>query len=70
MMLGMTKSNLAKAIRLHRNFHFKTGLLLDKGARLLGLHRCPLTKPLYKAVKIAGYTNIALASIALVLLED
>ncbi len=69
-MLCKAKSNLAKAIRFHRNFHLKTGLLLDKGVRLLGVHRCPLTKPLYKAVKIAGYTNIALSSIALVLLED
>ncbi len=70
MMFCKAKSKLAKAVRLHRNFHFKTGLLLDQGVRLLGVHRCPLTKPLYKAVKVAGYTNVALASIALVLLED
>lgn len=70
MVFCKTKSKLAKAVRLHRNFHFKTGLLLDQGARLLGVHRCPLTKPLYKVVKVAGYANVALASIALVLLED
>jgi hypothetical protein len=64
------KTKLAKAVKLHRNFHFKTGLLLDQGVRLLGVHKCPLTKPLYKAVKVAGYTNVSLASIALVLLED
>jgi hypothetical protein len=63
-------SNLAKAIRLHRNFHFKTGLLLDTGVRLFGVHRCFLTKPFYKAAKLAGYTNVALASMALVVLED
>ncbi|MFN4776334.1 MAG: hypothetical protein ACK5L4_11100 [Pseudanabaena sp.] len=65
-----TKSNLAKAVKLHRNFHFKTGLLLDQGVRLCGVHKCFLTKPFYKAVKVAGYTNVSLASIALVLLED
>lgn len=64
------KAKLAKAVKLHRNFHFKTGLLLDQGVRVLGVHKCPLTKPLYKAVKVAGYTNVSLASIALVLLED
>jgi len=64
------KSKLAKAVKLHRNFHYKTGLLLDQGIRLLGLHKCVLTKPIYKAVKVAGYTNVSLASIALVLLED
>ncbi len=64
------KSKLAKAVRLHRDVHFKTGLLLDKGVRMFGVHRCPLTQPLYKAVKVAGYTNVALASIALVVLED
>jgi hypothetical protein len=64
------KSPLAQAIRAHRDFHFRTGLFLDKGARLLGLHRCPLTSPFYKLAKVAGYTNVALASIALVLLED
>lgn len=63
-------SALAKAVRLHRNFHLKTGLFLDFGARLVGVNRCLLTKPLYKAAKVAGYTNVALASIALVLLED
>jgi hypothetical protein len=70
MMFCKAKSKLAKAVRLHRNFHFKTGLLFDQGVRLLGVHRCPLTKPLYKVVKVAGYANVALASIALVLLED
>ena len=65
-----TKSNLAKAVKLHRNFHFKTGLLLDQGVRLFGVHKCFLTKPFYKAVKVAGYTNVSRASIALVLLED
>jgi hypothetical protein len=65
-----SKSGLAKAIRLHRNFHFKTGLILDTGARLLGVHRCFLTKPLYKIAKVAGYTNVALASIALVIVDD
>ena len=64
------KSNLAKAVKLHRNFHFKTGLLIDQGVRLFGVHKCPLTKPLYKAAKVVGYTNVSLASIALVLLED
>ncbi|MCY7333990.1 MAG: hypothetical protein LH649_15350 [Pseudanabaena sp. CAN_BIN31] len=64
------KTKLAKAVRLHRDFHFRTGLLLDKGVRLLGIHKCPLTKPFYKAAKVAGYTNVSLASIALVLLED
>ncbi len=63
-------SPLAKAVRAHRDFHFKTGLLLDKGARLLGINRFPLTSPLYKVAKIAGYAHVALASIALVLLED
>jgi hypothetical protein len=65
-----TKNKLAKAVKLHRNFHFKTGLLLDKGVRLFGVHKCPLTKPLYKATKVAGYAHVSLASIALVLLED
>ncbi|PZU99932.1 MAG: hypothetical protein DCE90_01180 [Pseudanabaena sp.] len=65
-----SKSKLAKAVKMHRNFHFKTGLLLDQGVRLLGFHKCILTKPLYKAAKVAGYTNVALSSIALVLLED
>ena len=64
------KSKLAKAVNLHRDFHFRTGLLLDQGVRLFGLHKCALTKPIYKAVKVAGYTNVSLASIALVLLED
>lgn len=64
------KSNLAKAVKLHRNFHFQTGLLIDQGVRLFGVHKCPLTKPLYKAAKVVGYTNVSLASIALVLLED
>ncbi len=64
------KSKLAKAVKLHRDFHFRTGLLLDQGVRLFGLHKCALTKPIYKAVKVAGYTNVSLASIALVLLED
>ncbi|WP_019501591.1 hypothetical protein [Pseudanabaena sp. PCC 6802] len=64
------RSTLATAIRLHRNFHFKTGLLLDTGVRLLGVHRCLLTKPFYKAAKLAGYANVALASMALVVLED
>lgn len=64
------KSKLAKAVKLHRDFHFKTGLLLDQGVRLFGLHKCALTRPIYKAVKVAGYTNVSLASIALVLLED
>ncbi|NJK35328.1 MAG: hypothetical protein HC919_10425 [Oscillatoriales cyanobacterium SM2_2_1] len=64
------KKNLAKAIRFHRNFHLTTGLIADKGARLVGAHRCPLTKPFYKLAKVAGYSNFALASIALVLLED
>jgi hypothetical protein len=63
-------STLAKAVRLHRNFHFKTGLLLDTGVRLFGVHRCLLTKPFYKAAKLAGYANVALASMALVVLED
>ncbi|CAN1212716.1 hypothetical protein TUMEXPCC7403_21095 [Tumidithrix helvetica PCC 7403] len=63
-------SGLAKAVRLHRDFHFKTGLLLDTGVRLLGVNRCFLTKPFYKAAKVVGYSNVALASIALVLLED
>ncbi|MFN3360228.1 MAG: hypothetical protein ACK421_02195 [Pseudanabaenaceae cyanobacterium] len=69
-MVCKSSSPLAAAVRFHRDFHFKTGLLLDTGARLLGVHRFPLTKPLYKAAKIAGYANVALASIALVLLED
>lgn len=69
-MLCPAKKKLAKAIRFHRDFHFKTGLLADKAVRLLGVHKFPLTKPLYKVVKVAGYTNVALASIALVLLED
>lgn len=64
------KSKLAKAVKLHRDFHFRTGLLLDQGVRLFGLHKFALTKPIYKAVKVAGYTNVSLASIALVLLED
>lgn len=64
------KSGLANAIRRHRDFHFKTGLLLDTGVRLLGVHRCPLTSPLYKLVKVAGYTNVAVASIALVLVDS
>jgi len=64
------KAKLAKAVKLHRDFHFKTGLMVDKGVRLFGVHKCPLTQPLYKAVKVAGYTNVSLASIALVLLED
>lgn len=64
------KAKLAKAVKLHRNFHFKTGLLLDQGVRLFGVHKFPLTKPLYKAAKVVGYTNVSLASIALVLLED
>lgn len=64
------KAKLAKAVKLHRNFHFKTGLLIDQGVRILGVHKFPLTKPLYKASKVAGYTNVVLASIALVLLED
>ncbi len=64
------KSKLAKAVKLHRDFHFKTGLFFDKGVRLFGVHKCPLTKPLYKAAKVAGYTNVSLASIALVFLED
>ena len=64
------KSKLAKAVKLHRDFHFRTGLLLDQCVRLFGLHKCALTKPIYKAVKVAGYTNVSLASIALVLLED
>jgi hypothetical protein len=64
------KSKLAKAVKLHRDFHFKTGLMVDKGLRVFGVHKCALTKPMYKAVKLAGYTNVSLASIALVLLED
>ncbi len=64
------KRSLAKAVRSHRDFHFFTGLIADKGIRALGIHRCLLTKPLYKAVKLAGYANVALASMALVLLED
>jgi hypothetical protein len=64
------KKKLAQAIRFHRNFHLTTGLIADKGARLLGVNRCPLTKPFYKLAKVAGYSNFALASIALVLLED
>ena len=64
------KNNLAKAVKLHRNFHFRTGLLLDQGVRLLGVHKFPCTKPFYKALKVAGYANVSLASIALVLLED
>ncbi|MCS6959578.1 MAG: hypothetical protein RMK91_05955 [Pseudanabaenaceae cyanobacterium SKYGB_i_bin29] len=69
-MVCKSGSPLAMAVRAYRDFHFRTGLLLDKGARLLGVNRFPLTKPLYKVAKIAGYTNVALASIALVLLED
>jgi hypothetical protein len=69
-MICAGKAKLAKAVRFHRNFHFKTGLLADKAVRLLGVHKCPLTSPLYKAVKLAGYTNVALASLALVILED
>jgi hypothetical protein len=63
-------SGLAKVVRGYRNFHFKTGLLLDTGVRLVGINRCPLTSPLYKLAKLAGYTNVGLASLALVLLED
>ncbi|MFN3927748.1 MAG: hypothetical protein ACK4QL_10630 [Pseudanabaenaceae cyanobacterium] len=69
-MLCKGKSNLAKAVRAYRDFNFKAGLLADKAVRLLGVHKFPLTKPLYKVVKVAGYGNVALASIALVLLED
>ncbi|MDX1977977.1 MAG: hypothetical protein SFT94_09905 [Pseudanabaenaceae cyanobacterium bins.68] len=64
------KSPLAQVLRKYRDFHFKTGLLLDTGVRLTGVHRCPLTKPVYKLVKLAGYTNVSLASLALVILED
>jgi hypothetical protein len=63
-------AGLGKLVRGYRNFHFKTGLLLDTGVRLVGLNRCPLTSPFYKLAKLAGYTNVALASLALVVLED
>jgi len=64
------RSKLAQVVKTHRDFHLKTGFIADKGVRLLGLHSCPLTSPLYKLVKAIGYTNVALASIALVFLED
>jgi hypothetical protein len=66
----LCKKTLAKAIRSHRDFHLFSGLLLDKGVRKFGIHKCLLTKPLYKIVKVAGYTNVALASIALVMVDD
>ncbi|HAN44973.1 MAG TPA: hypothetical protein DCQ32_00250 [Cyanobacteria bacterium UBA8156] len=63
------KKGLRKAIALHRQFHLKTGLLLDGAARLVGVNRCPLTSPLYKLAKSAGYTNLYLSSLALIWLE-
>jgi len=63
-------SGLAKMVRSYRDFHFRTGLFLDSGVRLVGLNRFPLTSPIYKVAKLAGYTNIAIASLALVILED
>ncbi|AFY69632.1 hypothetical protein Pse7367_1340 [Thalassoporum mexicanum PCC 7367] len=66
----LCKKKLAKVIRAHRDFHLFSGLFLDKGVRKLGVHKCLLTKPLYKFVKVAGYTNVALASIALVVVDD
>jgi hypothetical protein len=69
-MLCQKRSLLAKAVRSHRDFHFKTGLLADKVVRIFGVQSCPLTSPLYKLVKVAGFANVAAASIALVLLED
>ncbi len=69
-MMCQKRSKLAQAVKNHRDFHLKTGFILDKGVRLLGIHQCPLTSPLYKVVKVAGYTNVALASIALVLLDN
>ncbi|AFY73343.1 hypothetical protein Syn7502_01244 [Synechococcus sp. PCC 7502] len=63
------RSLLYTAIKSHRDFHFKTGLISDKVVRLFGVHKCPLTSPLYKLAKVAGYANVAAASIALVVLE-
>ncbi len=60
---------LYSAIKNHRDFHFKAGLFADRAVRFLGIHKCPLTSPLYKLVKVAGYANVAVASIALVILE-
>lgn len=61
---------LAKMVHDYRDFHLKTGLFLDSGVRLTGLNRFPLTSPIYKVAKLAGITNVALASLALVILED
>lgn len=63
------RSLLYSAIKSHRDFHFKAGLLTDKVVRVFGVHKCPLTKPFYKLAKVAGYANVAAASMALVILE-
>jgi hypothetical protein len=63
------KSLLYSAIKSHRDFHFKAGLISDKVVRLFGVHKCPLTSPFYKLAKVAGYANVSAASIALVILE-
>jgi len=63
------KSLLYSAIKSHRDFHFKAGLISDKVVRFFGLHKCPFTSPIYKVAKVAGFTNVAAASIALVILE-
>jgi hypothetical protein len=63
------RSLLYKAVKTHRDFHLKAGFIADKAVRLFGVHKCPLTSPFYKLAKVAGFTNVAAASIALVILE-
>ena len=63
------RSLLYTALKNHRDFHLKAGLFTDKVVRVFGVHKCPLTKPFYKLAKVAGYANVAAASIALVVLE-
>jgi hypothetical protein len=60
---------LYSAIKSHRDFHLQTGLITDNVVRFLGIHKCPLTSSLYKVAKVTGYVNIAISSIALVILE-
>ncbi len=63
------RSILFQAIKNHRDFHFKFGILADNTVRIFGVHKCPLTSPVYKLAKIAGLANVAAASLALVVLE-
>lgn len=59
---------LYQAIENYRNFSLAATGVVDGAVRFVGLHR--LLGPVYKLAKAGSIANVALATIALTILED